>query len=200
MSLTLGKQFDRNYNLRIPFLNTFYNIYVYFSKKSPLVLYNIDQDSKSEIDKSVSIRMFKNLTGSVFCDTFLNLHDYRKNNLDIVNQFHDVKSEFSSDILFVCNESINLTKVDVGDRVLFDTITIYGFTLASYINEYVFVVTERQHINQNLNKKIVRTTGIELGTNESLEFIKDINNRVKNDGVLGINNKEDKSNQTLKLS
>lgn len=199
MSLTLGKQFDRNYNLRIPFLNSFCNVYVFFSKKSPLVLYNVDQDSKTEFNKSFSIRMFKNLTGSVFCETFLDLHDYRKSNLDIVNQFNNVKSEFSSDIIFVCNESINLAKINTEDRTLFDTITIYGFTLASYVNEYVFIVSERQHINQNLNKKIVRTTGIELGTSESIEFIKDINNRTKESGVLGIDEKEDKSNKTIKL-
>lgn len=199
MSLTLGKQFDRNYNLRVPFLNTFCNIYIFFSKKSPLVLYNIDQDNKAELDKSVNVKMFKNLTGSTFCETFLNLHNYRKNNLDIVNQFHDVKSELSSDISFICNESINLSKIIIEDRTLFDILTVYGFTLTSYINEYIFVVTERQHINQNLNKKIVRTTGVEISTNESSEYIKDINNKIKKDGVLGIDSKEDKSNQTIKL-
>lgn len=198
MALTLGKQFDRNYNLRIPFLNSFYNIYIYFNKKSPLVLYNIDNDDKSSMDKHVNIKMFKNLTGSTFCETFLNLHDYKKTNLDIVNQFHEVKSEFTSDVLFICNESINLSKIQVDDRTLFDTITIYGFTVSSYLNEYCFIITERQHINQKLNKKIVRTTGIQFGSNESIEYIKEINNKIKEEGILGIN-KEDKSDKTIKL-
>lgn len=200
MALTLGKQFDRNYSLRLPFLNSFYNIYIYFSKKSPLVLYNIDQDHNFIMDKNVNVKMFKNLTGSIFCETFLNLHDYKKTNLDIVNQFHEIKSEFTSDILFICNESINLSKIQIEDRVLFDVINIYGFTLSSYINEYCFIVTERQHINQKLNKKIVRTTGIQIGSNESIEFIKDINTKIKQDGIIGLQNKTDNSNKRITLS
>lgn len=199
MSLTLGKQFDRNYNLRIPFLDSFCNIYIFFSKKSPLVLYNINQDDKHLNEQSTQVRMFKNLSGSTFCETFLTLHNYRKNNLDIINQFDNIKSEFSSEILFICNESINLSKIKIEDRTLFDTLTVYGFTLASYLNEYIFIISERQYIDQNINKKIVRTSGIELGTSNSFEYIKDINTNIKKDGIIGIDQKDNKSNKVIKL-
>ncbi len=199
MALTLGKQFDRNYNLRISFLNSYFNIYIFFNKKSPLVLYNVDQDRQSFIDKSINVKMFKNLTGSIFCETFLNLHNYRKNNLDIVNQFHEIKSEFSSDLIFICNESVNLSKIEINDKVLYDTITIYGFTLSSHVNEYAFILTERQNINQSLGKKIVRTTGLQLATNNSIDFINDFSNQIKKHGILGLD-KKDQSKENINFS
>lgn len=198
MSLTLGKQFDRNYTIRIPFLDTFYNIQVFFSKKSSLVLYNIENNNKS--NNLVNIKMFKNLSGSIFSETFLELHNYKKKNLDIVNQFHNIKGEFTSDVLFICNESINLAKVDVIDRTLYDTITIYGFSLSDFINEYVFILTERQHINQNLEKKVVRTVGLEIGSTDSINYIKELNFNIKNKGTFGIDDKKyNRSNLTIKL-
>ena len=40
MGLNLGKQFNRNYNVRIPFLDGFYNIGVYFDKRSTFLLFS----------------------------------------------------------------------------------------------------------------------------------------------------------------
>ena len=42
MSLSLGKSFNRNYRMRIPFLDGFYDIGIYFDKKSTLLLFSID--------------------------------------------------------------------------------------------------------------------------------------------------------------
>jgi hypothetical protein len=181
MSLVLGKQFDRSYSLRFLYMNVFHNIHVFFNKKSPLVLYNIDKIDKSKFDKSINIKMFKNINGSNFCETFLDLHNYKKTNLDIVNQFHNIKTEFSPDIIFICNESLNLAKIDIGNnKVLYDTLTIYGFSISGYVDEYLFLLTERQHINQYLEKKIVRTVGLEIGSVDSINYIKDVRNNCCN--------------------
>ena len=71
--LTLGKSFNRCYNLRLPFLNGFYNIGVYFNNKSSFLLFSIDPDfqKSSGIEHSVKINMYKNLESSKFCETFL---------------------------------------------------------------------------------------------------------------------------------
>ena len=78
MGLQLGKNFDRNYTIRVPFLDGHYNIGAFYNKRSSFLLFRVDPDfiNKKVIDHSVKISMFKNLESSTFCETFLKLHSY----------------------------------------------------------------------------------------------------------------------------
>jgi len=174
MSLTLGKQFNRNYNIRIPFLDGFYNIGVYFDKRSTFLLFSVKPDfSLSTFEKNVKVNMFKNLESSKFCETFLSLHNYRKSTLDISNQFEKIKPEYSGELSFVFNETITLAKVDLHDKSVYDLLNIYGFTINSYLNEYIFILTERHNIVKRLGKKVVRTSGLQIATSSSLATLDD---------------------------
>jgi len=175
MSLTLGKSFDRCYNLRLSFLDGFYNIGVFFNKRSPFLLFRIDPDfiEGHEHKKAVKINMFKNLEASKFCETFLNLHSYRKQSLDILNQFESIKSDYHLDVNFLLNETITLTKVQSEDKVFYDNLILYGFFLTSFPSEFVFLVAERQSLIKKLRKKIVRTTAIQIATSPALELLKE---------------------------
>lgn len=175
MGLKLGKSFDRNYNMRVPFLNGFYDIGIYFNKKSTFLLFSVDSpDVKSEGSEGVKINMFKNIESSKFCETFLELHNYRKSTLDILNQFKCVRPEYFHEVSFVMNESLNLSKVEIDeDKTLFDCLNVYGFTLNSYQNEFLFIITERQNIVKKLNRKIVRTSGIQIATTQAIHMLND---------------------------
>jgi hypothetical protein len=174
MSLSLGKSFNRNYRMRIPFLDGFYDIGVFFDKKSTLLLFSIDPIFfNSEFKHNVKVNMFKNLESSKFCETFLNLHNYRKTTLDISNQFEGVKPEYYSELSFVLNESLTLSKIEVGDRTFFDQLNIYGFTMNSHVNEFLFLLTERHNIVRRLGKKMVRTSGLQISTSPALEMLED---------------------------
>lgn len=187
MPLTLGKSFDRNYNLRVPFLNGFYNIGIFFSKKSTFLLFSVDQDFPKEAEKhGIKIKMFKNLESSRFCETFINLHNYRKETLDILNQFENIKPEFYQDISFIFNETLTLAKIKVDDKDLYDCLNIYGFTLNSYVNEFVFIITERQNIVPRLRKKIVRTSGIQIATTAAFNILEEFHEESKIAGKQGL--------------
>jgi hypothetical protein len=175
MSLKLGKSFNRCYNIRIPIVKGFYNIGVFYDKRSTFLLFKIDPDfsENNNYSKSIKINMFKNLESSKFCETFIDLHNFRKNTLDISNQFEKIKSEYTSDISFVFNESIVLSKVEIEDKFVFDCLNIYGFTMNSYTEEFIFILTERHNIQKRLGKKIVRTSGLQIGTSPSLEMLND---------------------------
>ncbi|MCF8019782.1 MAG: hypothetical protein K9L62_10265 [Vallitaleaceae bacterium] len=173
MGLELGKSFDRNYNLRIPFLNGFYDVGIYFNKKSTFLLFSVDSKIQTGKSEGVKINMFKNIESSKFCETFLELHNYRKSTLDILNQFKCVKPEYFHEISFVMNETINLSKFELDDKVLFDCLNIYGFTLNSYQDEFLFLITERQNIATKLGKKIVRTSGIQIATTQATHMLND---------------------------
>lgn len=175
MGLKLGKSFNRSYNLRVPIMNGFYNVGIFFDKRSTFLLFKIDRDAGNdeEHQKNIKINMFKNLEASKFCETFVDLHNFRKNTLDISNQFDKIKSEYTSDVIFVLNESIVLSKIEIDDKSVFDCLNIYGFTLESYSEEFVFILTERHNIQKRLGKKIVRTSGLQIATTASLEMLDD---------------------------
>jgi len=155
MSLRLGKMLDRNYQLRLPFLDGHYNIGLFFNKSSPFLLFSIDSDfSSTTIDRpNVKINMYKSLIVSKFCETFLVLHNYKNDKLDIVNQFENLKDEYFHDVNMFLNERVTLLKYEVDDKFLYDLLNIYTFTLNSYIGEFIFVIAERQFINKKIIEK-----------------------------------------------
>ena len=74
MSLILGKLFDRNYTMRIPFLDGHYNIGTFFNKRSTSLLFSVEPEFDNTPTKhGIKINMFKNLKSSKFTETFLNL-------------------------------------------------------------------------------------------------------------------------------
>jgi len=178
MSLILGTSFDRSYTIRVPFLDGFYNIGTFFNKKSSFLLFNVDADHIQD-QKSVKINMFKNLRTSKFCETFINLHDYKKTNLDIVNQYDSIKDEYKTEVNLFINETINMSKVEVEGKTFFDVLTIYGFTMNTYSNEFIYLIAERQNIVRKLSKKIVRTTGIQISTTNPINLINEYHEEFK---------------------
>lgn len=187
MSLTLGKLFDRNYNMRIPFLDGHYNIGTFFNKRSTSLLFSVDPDFEdSNIKHGIKINMFKNLTSSKFVETFLNLHNFRKNTLDIMNQFENIKDDYSYEISFILNEMIKLSKVDIDGKYLYDVLNLYGFTMTSYSNEFIFIIAERQNILKKLGKKLVRTTGIQISTSSALGMLNEYTEESRISGKEGL--------------
>jgi hypothetical protein len=172
MGLKLGKQFDRNYNMRMPFLRGFYEVGIFYNKKSTFLLFSVEQGLRG-FGEGAKINMFKNLESSKFCETFLELHNYRKSTLDILNQFKCIKAEYYHEISFLINESIVLSKVEIEGRELFDCLNIYGLTLNTYMNEFIFLLTERQNIVKKFRKKIVRTSGLQIATSQAIDMLND---------------------------
>ena len=93
--------------------------------------------------------------------------------MDISNQFDRIKDDYYSEVVFVLNESITVSKYVVEDKEYFSQVMFYGLTLSAYETEYLFLIAERQHILSKLKKKVVRTTAIQLATSRSLKIIDD---------------------------
>lgn len=186
MSLSLGKLFDRNYTMRVPFLDGHYNIGTFFNKRSTNLLFSVEPDfSESNANHGIKINMFKNLKSSKFTETFLNLHNFRKNTLDIMNQFENIKDDYSYEISFILNETLKLSKVDIDGKNLYDVLNLYGFTMTSYSNEFIFIIAERQNILKKLGKKMVRTTGIQISTGAALNLLDEFHQESKTCGQEG---------------
>ena len=191
MSLKLGKSFNRSYQLRLSILNGFYNISLYFDKRSTFLLFKVDPDfSEAELKQNLIVNMYKNLESSRFCETFVKLHNYRKNTLDICNQFDKVQDEFTHEVSFILNETITLAKVELDEgKEIFDTLNIYCLTMNSYINEFIFFIAERHNIQKRLGKKIVRTSGIQIASPRSLEYLNEVHEEFLTSGKAGTERK-----------
>lgn len=187
MGLKLGKSFDRNYNLRLPFVDGYCNVGIFCNKKSTFLLFSVEPGLSVGGSQGTKVNMFKNLESSKFCETFLDLHNYRKNTLDILNQFKAIKPENFHEVSFILNETLSFAKVEIDeDRTLFDCLNIYGFTLNSYINEFIFIITERQNIVKKLNRKIVRTSGFQIATGSALRMLNEYHEESLTSGRVGI--------------
>ena len=135
MSLQLGRSFNRNYTIRLPFLDGFYDVGLFYNNKSSFLLFGVDSDfsqsKNKELKHSIKVNMFKNIESSKFCETFIDLHNYRNQTLDIVNQFKEIKPDYTLDVNFLFNETIILSKIKHEGAVFFDNLTLYCFTLSS---------------------------------------------------------------------
>jgi len=169
--LTMGKTFNREYGIRTEIMNGYYNIGIFFSKRSNFLLFKIEPDFSEIKDykRNIKISMFKNISASLFCGKFIDLHNYRKDSLDIMNQFEGIKEK---SVVMKFNESLILSKYIIHDKDVFDSLYIYGFSLDKFMKEFLFIVAERHFIDRVKEKKIVRTTGLQIATTPVLEFIK----------------------------
>jgi len=173
MSLYLGKSFDRNYNLKVSFLDGFYIVKIFYNKRSLLLLFDIENNNTITSETPINIKTFKNLRSSEFCHKFINFYNYNKGSLDIVNQFYGVKPIGENIVNMFINERVVLNRFLIDNNEVFESLFIYGFNLVPYPNEYVFIICERHNIVTRLSKKIVRTTAIEIMTNKTFNFIKE---------------------------
>ena len=176
MALKLGKELNRCYSMRVPFLNYNYNVHIFFNNLSNFLLFKVENPNEEHYDlesHGIKINMFKNLNASKLCTTFLNLHNYRNENLDIVCQFESIKEFYSSEISLIFSENIILNKIKSEDenKKFNDSLTLYTFTFPSYYNEFVFIIAERQHIIKSIKRKIVRSTALQIATTQSLNFL-----------------------------
>jgi hypothetical protein len=187
VSLQLGKSFNRNYKIRLPFLDGFYDVGLFYNNKSSFLLFSVDSDftqSKSkDLKRSIKVAMFKNIESSKFCETFLNLHSYRNQSLDIINQFKEIKPEYTNDVNFLFNESVTMSKIVVDNSSFYDSLNLYCFTLSAYMNEYVFLIAERQNIISKLQKKVVRSSAIQIATTSSIDLIDEFNNESRDSKI-----------------
>ena len=165
---------NRNYNIRLPFLDGFYNVGLFYNTKSPFLLFSVEPViSASELKHSVKVNMFKNVESSKFIETFLNLHNYKSYNLDIINQFKEIKPDYINDVNFILNENLILSKLQIDGNTYIDQLVLYGLTLTSYSSEIIFLIAERQNIVAKLRKKIVRSTALQISTLNSMNMIDD---------------------------
>ena len=165
--LTLGNKLNRSYSVYLPFGDNYCEITILFNKTNSFIGFNLDQTHYIQSrNGEIKSFLFPELTKSAFATTFLDLRDLKSKNLDIKQQFYNIKGEFKNRIHYETNETVKLTKVATPKGDFESSLYIYVFRFTDFGNNFLYTLVERQHIDVVLDKKIVRTAGIQLSTNE----------------------------------
>ena len=170
--LTFGNKLNRSYTLFLPFMNDFCEITILFNKSNSFVGFNLDQRNyvKSRNGEIKSF-IFSDLSKSAFATSFLDIRDFRSKNLDIKQQFNNILPDYKDKIHYETNETIKLSKITTVKGKLESCIYVYVFRFTDLGNDFLYCLTERQHIDVVLDKKIVRTNAMQISSNNAYEDV-----------------------------
>lgn len=181
MCTGMNEDFNRNYNMSIPFLDTQINIGIFCNTKTPDIMFTTDHNISETTQQlhGLKITSFTNIATSEFCDTFIKLNNYEQEKLSIVNQFSGIKDEYRylNELHYIFNEDIKFCKHQFSpNHSTFDQFMVFGFGFNSMEGEYIYMIAERQCISTNIKKKIVRTIGLQIATSKSIEYLRNRKN------------------------
>ena len=119
--------------------------------------------------------------------------------IEAIEAIKEIKPDYTLDINFLFNETLTMSKIVVDNSTFFDTLNLYCFTMSSYMSEFLFLIAERQNIISKLQKKVVRSSAIQISTTSSLNVIqdfydearqvkiKDVTKRIPSDEIIKLN-------------
>ena len=138
---SFGPKLNRSYSMYIPFNEHYITVTIYFHKANTLLGFKPDNKihdmSKEHI---VNLTIYKDLKQSLFATTFLDIKDYKSDNLDIRCQFSNILSQFKEKIQYISNESIKLSKVQTDNGTFDNLLFLYVFTFTDYSDDFVFIL------------------------------------------------------------
>jgi len=162
MSLTLGKSFNRQIKMRLPFQNYFFDIGIFYTTIINFNLFDIKpvyKHGNTPLD-DVKINMYKNIEASDFCMNFLNM----KIENERPSKFIEIKDKYQSDIYSNLTETIIMNNNNI--------MKIYLFSLAAYEDEFLYIMVERKNIAKTKEDKIVNTlSGIQIMTSSVNSYL-----------------------------
>jgi len=171
--LNFGSKVNRSYSLYLKFLEDYITVTAFFNKTNTFIGFTTDHKISNLCkEDKVKSHIYTDLKQSSFATTFLDIKDFKSNNLDIRCQFSNVLEKYRDRITYVANESVKLAKYpnpSHPEKSLESSVYFYVLTFSDYSDEFLYVLVERQHIDISLAKKLVRTSSIQIATPDCLE-------------------------------
>jgi len=177
--ITYGPKFNRSYSQYLNFVDGPLTMTAFFHKNNTHLAFTIDRDVMNRVKAGdIHSTIYKDLNDSSFATTFLVIKDFQSQTLDIKNQFSNIKPEFQDKIQYVTNEAIKLAKFPhptQPNKHLESILFLYTFRFADYGDDFLYFLAERQHIDQAVGKKLVRTMALQVCTNQCYENLGEMN-------------------------
>jgi hypothetical protein len=169
--LTFGSKFNRSYGIHVPFRGTYVSVTVFFNKTNTYIGFVTGNKIGGMCrEQEVKTQIYKDLNQSSFATTFLDIQNRKTPNLDIKNQFYNVREKHRDKIQYVGNETIKLAKVEGPNNKTFEScLYLYILGFSDHEGEFLYFLAERQHIDVSINKKLVRTSALQVSSKDCLE-------------------------------
>lgn len=176
--ITFGNKVNRRFSLYVPFVGSNTVVNVFFHKSNTFLGFTIDHDTMEMVKEGrLSSNIYRDLKQSSFANTFLDIKDFSSKTLDIRNQFSNILPDHQDRIQYITNETIKLSKIKNPNnpKKFFEScLYIYVFSFLDYRDDFLYFLAERQHIDQSLGRKLVRTCGLQISTKQCAEDLGDM--------------------------
>lgn len=140
---------------------------VLFNKRSSFLQFKTCKTKTYYEDRDVHITMFRQLSNSVFCKSFLFLENRNDGNIDYQNKFNGIKRNFKNDVFKFMTEKYDLKIRD--NRKSNNYLLTLGFRLNGYENDLNFFFIQRRCYNNVTNLNIIRTVGMQIANGKGLD-------------------------------
>lgn len=144
---------SRVYQLYYSFESSSVTVDVSFSRSNNGI--NLVVSNKSEVEVEFESKLYLNPAKSPFVEANLNLSNITKNKLRVSNQFDNTRNKSCQ---MITNESLILSKVNVGGRDFYQKVQLYSFLN----NDTLYIHAERHFIDVIAEEKIVTSAGLEI--------------------------------------
>lgn len=165
---------DRAYCFKLQFENRESDLTIFYNSNNLYTSFALDQTTYERVKrKGYSIGIFFDLDKSLFAKSFLDLKNFHTNCLDIKNQYNTILPQHKG--IITCDFSEKLvcssTKVSWDRYPQENSLLINLFRLSLYEQDFFYVLTQRQVIDNILGKKIIRTSGYQIENDVSRKYL-----------------------------
>lgn len=165
---------DRAYCFKLNFENKESDLTIFYNSNNLFTSFALDQCTYERIKrKGYSVGIFFDLDKSLFAKSFLDLKNFKTNSLDIKNQYSGILPQHKGIIQCDFSEKIvcNTSKVTWDRFPQENSLTVNLFRLSLYEQDFFYVLTQRQVIDNILGKKLVRTSAYQIETEISRKYL-----------------------------
>lgn len=165
---------DRAYTLKFSFQNKIGDMTIFYNTNNLYTAFTLDQYTYEKTSRrGYSNTIFFNLDRSLFAKTFLDLKNFKTNSCEIKNQYYGILPQHKSIIQSELQEKVVIST----HKVLWDRIpqennlVVSLLRLSLYEQDFIYVVAQRQVIDKVLDKKLIRTSSIQIETENTRKYL-----------------------------
>lgn len=146
------------------------NFVICHHKQTPGLQFQVDSNNPLIKNKSVFIKMYRNLDNCDFCNLFFNMKTEETEETDYRAKFMNVKNHMSKYVIGFMREKLDL-KCEETKGSYQNYITVSGWKIHGIEDDLVFFDVERRCYNNVTRTNVVRSAGIQFSTKKGLDAL-----------------------------
>ena len=176
-------KFTSKYTLCLKYLNKNIDLSILANEFNTYTAYHIDHSIYNTFRSRYNLNIMFDISRSNFCNTFLDIGTYRSDDCDHVNKFNGIFTQYKDIITYKKNQSIVFNKVLKNNKFIENKLDIYILGLTKFSDSFIYCICNRQFIDENRYKSIVRSSSFCIYTRECYTYLNKLYKKYKSCGV-----------------